>query len=223
MAQIGAFLQDRRRFLILHFLAYIALSIQGWCLFFWVVEFLVRQRGMSRASAGFDFGMMALVLGLSGSIIAGQIATRLSARPTADTTLRMVFYCVLILGPLAIIMPLASQTWQTLALLITITFLMAWPGGLGLSALQFIAPNELKGRIIALYMLVVNGVSLTLGPYLGGLISDQVFDGKSLGGSLSLMAAIDYPIAAVCLWFCLTPFRKALDQAQAWDSPSAQS
>ena len=220
LAQIGTFLNGRRRFLVLHFVAYIALSIQGWCLFFWIVEFLVRQRGMARAEAGFDYGVMALGLGLSGSIVAGQIASRFNAHATADTTLRMVLYSVLVLGPLAVLMPLVSQTWQTLSLLVPITFLMAWPGGLGLSALQFIAPNELKGRIIALYMLVVNGISLTLGPYLGGLISDRVFDGKSLGASLSLMASIDYPVAAICLWACLGPFRKAREKAQAWDRPT---
>ena len=215
--QLLAFLRSRGKFLSLHFIAYIALSIQGWGLFFWIVEFLVRQRGLTRAAAGLDFGTMAFALGLIGSIFAGQLATRLAGRAGADLTLRMVFWAVLVLGPLAILMPLVPQAWQTLALMVPILFLMAWPGGLGLSALQFVAPNELKGRIIALYMVVVNCVSLALGPYLGGLISDHVFAGKSLGNSLSLMAAINYPVAALCLWACLGPFRKALDQARAWD------
>lgn len=216
-AQILTFLKGRRRFLALHFTAYIALSIQGWCLFFWVIEFLVRQRGMDRASAGLDYGVMALVLGMSGSVISGQLAAKLLARRAGDTTLRLVFFSVLALMPLAVAMPLVPHAWQTLALLAPITFLMGWPGGLGTTALQLIVPNELRGRIIALYMLVVNCVSLTLGPYLGGLISDQVFDGKSLGGSLSLMACVDYPLAAICLFACLGPFRRALEQARAWD------
>jgi MFS family permease len=105
-----------------------------------------------------------------------------------------------------------------LALLAPITFLMGWPGGLGTTALQFIVPNELKGRIIALYLLVVNFVSLTLGPLLGGLISDRLFAGRSLGHSLSLMAAVDYPVAAICLALCLKPFRAAIHQAAAWEA-----
>ena len=78
------------------------------------------------------------------------------------------------------------------------------------------APQR-KGRIIALYMLIVNCISLTLGPFLGGLISDRVFAGKSLGGSLSLMASVDYPIAFICLILCLPYFRAAVDKAMAWD------
>jgi MFS family permease len=131
--------------------------------------------------------------------------------------MRLVFYSVLVLGPLAIVMPLVPRPWQIFALLTPITFLMGWPGGLGTTALQFIVPNELKGRIAALYMLVVNFISLTMGPLLGGLISDRVFAGKSLGGSLSLMAAVDYPLAALCLFFCLRPYRDALTKAQAWE------
>jgi hypothetical protein len=80
-------------------------------------------------------------------------------------------------------------------------------------------PNELKGRIVALYLLVVNFISLTMGPLLGGLISDRLFGGKSLGGSLCLMAAVDYPLAAICLFFCLKPFRRAMGQAAAWETP----
>lgn len=215
--QILTFLGERRRFLTLHFIAYIAMSIQGWGLFFWVIEFLVRERGLPRGEAGLKYGLMAFGLGLTGSIVAGRLASRLVARGAADSTMRLVLFAILALMPLAIAMPLVPRAWQTLLLLAPITFLMGWPGGLGMTALQFIVPNELKGRIIALYSLVVNALSLALGPLVGGLISDKVFAGKSLGGSLSLMAAVNYPLAAVALLLCLRPFRAALDKARAWE------
>ena len=220
LAQIGAFLGGRRRFLALHFTAYVAMSIQGWGLFFWIVEILVREHGMARAHAGLIYGSMAFALGLAGSIVSGALASRLQARGDAGGTMRLVLLCILALGPLAIIMPWAPQAWQVFALLVPITFLMGWPGGLGTTALQFIVPNELKGRIIALYLLVVNFISLTMGPLLGGLISDRLFDGHALGASLSLMAAVDYPVAAICLLLCLKPFGRAMDQAAAWETPS---
>ena len=209
------FLNGRRRFLALLFVAFIALSIQGWGLFFWIVEFLVRERGLPRAQAGLVFGLMAFAFGLAGSIGSGRLAGRLQARGRADATLRLVLYSVIALAPLAIIMPLAPRAWQVCALLAPITFLMGWPSGLGASALQLIVPNALKGRIIAVYLLVVNVTSLTLGPWLGGMISDTVFGGRSLGGSLALMAAVDYPLAIVCLMLALGPFRQALKAADS--------
>jgi MFS family permease len=217
LAQVAKFVSGRWKFLTLMFIAYICLSIQGWALFFWVVEFLVRERGVPRAQVGLIYGSMAMILGFAGAILSGALAARLLQRGNADTLMKLVIGVVIMLGPLAIIMPMAQKPWQIFALLVPITLLMGCPGGLGTTALQFIAPNELKGRIIALYMLVVNCISLTLGPFLGGLISDRVFGGKSLGGSLSLMAAVDYPIAVVCLVLCLRPFRAAADTARAWD------
>ena len=217
LPQVAAFVAGRGRFLTLLFTAYIALSIQGWCLFFWVVEFLVREHGVARAQAGLIYGSMAMILGFAGAVLSGALASRLLKRGATDTLMRLVLAAVIVLMPLAIIMPLVPKAWQIMALLVPITFLMGWPGGLGTTALQFIAPNELKGRIIALYMLVVNCISLSLGPFLGGLISDQIFDGKSLGGSLALMAAVDYPIAVVCLFLCLRPFRDAVEKAKAWE------
>jgi MFS family permease len=217
--QIVTFLAGRRLFLALMFTAYVCLSIQGWGLFFWIVEFLVREHGMARGQAGLTYGTMAFVLGLAGSIVSGRVASGLLKRGDGDSTMRLVLYSVLALGPLAILMPLVPDTWQIFALLTPITFLMGWPGGLGTTALQFIVPNELKGRIVALYLLVVNFISLTMGPLLGGLISDRLFGGKSLGGSLCLMAAVDYPLAAICLFFCLKPFRRAMGQAAAWETP----
>ena len=216
--QVMTFLGERRRFLALHFTAYIAMSVQGWGLFFWVIEFLVRERGLPRAEAGLKYGLMAFGLGLAGSIVSGRMASRLVARGSADATMRLVLFCILALMPLAIAMPLVPKAGQTLLLLLPITFLMGWPGALGMTALQFIVPNELKGRIIALYSLVVNAISLALGPLLGGVISDKVFGGQSLGGSLSLMAAINYPLAAIALLLCLRPFRAALEKARAWDA-----
>ena len=217
MTQVLEFVSGRWQFLTLMFIAYICLSIQGWGLFFWIVEFLVRERGVPRAEVGLIYGSMAMVLGFAGAILSGALAARLLRRGNTDRLMKLVITAVAILGPLAIIMPLAPKAWQIFLLLLPITFFMGCPGGLGTTALQFIAPNELKGRIIALYMLIVNCISLTLGPFLGGLISDRVFAGKSLGGSLSLMASVDYPIAFICLILCLPYFRAAVDKAMAWD------
>jgi MFS family permease len=216
LAQVVTFFGSMRAYLGLQFIAYIALSIQGWSLFFWVVEFLVRERGLQRAEAGFTYGMMAFALGLIGSLFSGWLGSAWQARGRADATMRLTTIGVLALTPLAIFMPWPKDGHMVLLMLAPITFLMGWPGGLGTTALQFVVPNELKGRIIALYLLVVNCIALTFGPWLGGLISDQVFHGKSLGSSLSLMASINYPIACVCLILCLKPFRAALERAKAW-------
>jgi MFS family permease len=102
-------------------------------------------------------------------------------------------------------------------------FLMGWPGGLLTAAMQLIVPNEFRGRMVALYFIFVNFISLSCGPLLGGFVSDRLFGGKALGETIALMAAIDYPIAAVLIWMCVPRFRRALAAAREWqDAPGGQ-
>lgn len=214
-------LRRRGAFLALMFIAYTALAMQGWGLFFWVVELLVRDHHVSRATAGFDFGILALVMGGAGSWIAGLLSGRMMRGGRPDATLRLVLVASLALIPLGIAAPLVPGYGLAMLLFAGATFFMGWPNGLGNSALASVVPNELRGRIIALYLVVVNFLSFTLGPLLGGLIGDHVFAGRSLGLTLATMAAVNYPIGAVCIWLSLGHFRRALDEAAAWRDDQA--
>lgn len=50
-----------------------------------------------------------------------------------------------------------------------------------------------------------------------------MFAGKSLGGTLSLVAAVDFPIAALMVGLSLGPLRRALAAAMSWDANAAAS
>jgi len=211
------FMRERRAFFALHFLGFLGLAMQGWTVFAWVVEFFVRNHGMSRADIGMAYGLIALGAGLPGSIIAGRIATALLRRGTPDATLRLVILATCVMGPLSVVMPFVDAPWGALALLVPITFFMSWPPGLGVAALQAVAPNELRGRVIACYLLFVNFLSFTLGPLLVGFFNDSIFQSEAaIGRTLATLAALNYPFAAVCLLLCLRQFRSALQSSLAW-------
>ena len=210
------FFAGRSRFLTFHFIGFTAMAMQGWAIFYWVVEFFLREHGATRAAVGFQFGLIALVIGTAGGVFAGQLAARMMRDGRPDATLRLVLVAVLALIPVGVATFLVPGYTPAMALVAVAIFFMGWPNGLGTAALQFIVPNELRGQVMALYFVVVNFLSYTLGPLLGGVISDQLFAGKSLGHTLALMAAVNYPIAAFCIWRCLAHFRTALAQADAW-------
>ena len=222
MRDILRFVADRRQFLGLHFLAYTAMAVQGWGLFYWIVEFFIREHGASRGEIGLIYGLIALFVGLLGGIVSGIASGRMMRAGRPDATLRLVLVAILALVPIGVAMPLVPGFRSALILLTLATFFMGWPNGLGMSALQFIVPNELRGRIIALYLVVVNFLAYSLGPLLGGLISDKVFGGDSLGHTLALMAAVNYPLAALCTWRALRHFRAALTAAEAWREPDVE-
>ena len=214
------FFAGRQRFLMWHFIGFTALAMQGWALFYWVVEFFLREHGADRARVGFTFGAIALVIGTAGGVMAGQMAARRMQAGRGDATLRLVLAATLLLVPVGTAAFLVPGYTAAMTLVAVAIFFMGWPNGLGTAALQLIVPNELRGQVMALYFVVVNFLSYTPGPLLGGLVSDRLFGGQWLGGTLALMAAINYPLGAFCIWRCLAHFRTALDAAQDWAEPA---
>jgi MFS family permease len=217
-AEVFAFMRQNGRLFALHFVGFLFLAMQGWTIFAWLIEFFVRVHGMSRAAIGFTYGAIALSAGLTGSVTAGQIATSLLRRGSTDGTMRLTVVAACIMAPLAVVMPLISEVRVAVGLLIPLTFFMAWPPGLGVAALQAVTPNELRGRVIAFYLLFVNFLSFTLGPFLVGFFNDSVFHSEAaIGRTLSTLAAASYPLAALTLIACLSPFRAAVARAREWE------
>jgi MFS family permease len=215
-AQTFDFFRQRSVFLVLLFSSLIALAIQAWAFFFWIVELLVREHHASRSVVGVSFGFSALVFGTLGSVSAGLASGRMMRAGKLDATLRLSLLSTIILIPVGIATPMVAGFGPTMVLVSLSLFLMGWPGGLLTAAMQLVVPNEFRGRMVALYFIFVNFISLSCGPLLGGFISDHLFGGKALGETIALMAAIDYPIAAVLIWKCMPRFRQALVAARAW-------
>lgn len=215
-----AFFTARRQVLGYMFGGYIALSIQSWGLFYWIAELFVRDHGFPRGDFGIWFGLIALTCGTSGSVAGGYLSTRLMRADELDAPMRIVFWSSLVLVPLGVLAPLSGSTTIAFAAFAAAIFMMAVPAGLVGVATQMVVPNEHRGKVVALYFIVVNFVSYALGPLLGGFISDFVFGGKSLGHTLALMAAVNYPIAALLIGLSLKPFRSALAVAAGWERDS---
>jgi MFS family permease len=223
-SEVWAFVKTRGMFFFLIFTAYLCLSIQGWSLFSWIVEYYVRNHEWSRADIGVRYGAIAMFVGITGSIWAGWMASRLIRRNVPDATVRIVFYGTILLCPLAVVMTLLPDPWIALGVLAPVTFLMAMPSGLIMTTIQLITPNELRGQMIAFYLIAVNFIAYTVAPSLPAVLGDYMFESElALGKSISLLAAVNYSIAAVCLGLCLKYFRRALEAAMAWSGKPASA
>ena len=94
---------------------------------------------------------------------------------------------------------------------------MAMPPGLSSAALQAISPNQLRGQMIALYLICVSFLSYLIAPLIIALMNDYIFGREdAIDLSLAWLAFANYTVAAVCLAFALKPLRVAVGQATAW-------
>lgn len=214
---VWSFVKSRGAFFALIFGGYLCLSTQGWSLMLWIYEFFIREHGWTRTEFGLTYGTISMVAGIMGSVFAGGFAGYWIGKGRKDGTLRLVFIGTCLLGPSAVVLTLLPNAWAAIALLVPVTFMMAMPPGLISSALQAIAPNELRGQMIAFYMIAVNFLSYAIAPSLPPALDLLIYGREdTLGVSISVLAAINYSIAAVCLGFGLRYFRRALKDAEAW-------
>ena len=206
-------------FFSLVFLGYLCLATQGWSLFSWLVEFYVRNHGWTRTKIGLCYGTIAMVVGIAGSVAGGVIASLYIKRGKTDATLRVVWLSTLILFPMAAFLTLTEDAYLALWMLIPVTFCMSMPPGLIIATLQTIAPNELRGQMVAFYLIAVNFLSYSFAPSLPALLSDFAFESElALGKSISTLAVINYSIAGVCLGLSLKYYRQAVDMTKAWQN-----
>ncbi|MEQ9451726.1 MAG: MFS transporter [Pseudomonadales bacterium] len=215
-AQVWEFVRTRRWFFFFLFTAYLCLATQGWSLFSWLVEYYVRNHEWSRTEIGLVYGSIAMVVGITGSVIGGLWAGALMARKP-DATLRVVLYGTVVLLLCAPFLTWVDDAWVAIGLLIPVTFCMAMPPGLIMATLQAVSPNELRGQMVAFYLIAVNFLSYTFAPSLPAYMSDRIFASPlALGQSISILAVVNYTIAVICLGFCLRHYRGALQSARAW-------
>jgi hypothetical protein len=114
-------------------------------------------------------------------------------------------------------MPTAGLAVAGLTLTI---FFLALPQGLPTAALQVITPNSLRAQITAVYFLVGNLVANGLGPTFYALVTDYVFaDPAMLRYSMALVIGIILPLAGLCCYLAIGPYRASVQRAKALRSP----
>jgi len=177
----------------------------------WYPTFLARTYGLSISQAALQYGSIYGVFGTLGTLGGALLTERLTRSGYTDAALRAV--CLISLGliPLGVIAPLAPTL--PLALGLTVPFVLLINGfyGVSITALQLVTPNQMRGVVSATFGLTANLIGLGLGPTSVGALTTFFFrDDASLRYSLSLVALVVTPLAAVILWKGLRRYRLAL-------------
>lgn len=162
--------------------------------------YLNRRFGWELHEIGSALGLLILAFGVPGHLFSGWCVDRLHARGYRDANLRYAEIALAIGGSLTLLALLAPSGMLCLALL-AVFFFATFPSmGLCSAGLQIITPPALRGRITALFMLVINLVGLGLGPTLVGFISKYVFaDPARIGEALLIVIGGAIPLTLLAL------------------------
>lgn len=157
----------------------------------WTPEFFIRRHGMAASDAGVMIGMTMVFAGGVGVLVGGWFADWLHARGRKDAVLLTGMTAAvggMIPGILFPLMPTADLAQMVL---VPLFFFGAFASGAAPSAIGAVTPNEMRGQVSALYLLVINLLGIGLGPTVPALFTDFLFgDEMKLGWSIALTAAV---------------------------------
>lgn len=178
----------------------------------WAPIFLVRDWGLSPGEIARTYGPISVVFGLVGTFFGGWLASRLARSGRGDASLRATLFAAVgatLFGIIVYQTDRGALGWSALA---AITFFAPMPFGVAFAMLADLTPPEIRGRITALYVFVLNAVGHTLGPLMVGLTNDTLFKSEAaLGWSLALLWAVCGGAAIVILSLAARGFRRAAD------------
>lgn len=199
LARIFAFLKARPRMAVALFLGSAFFSILGY-IDTWYPELFIRQWHWEPGKVGLVNGVTSLTAGPLGMLSAGWLCARMIAGGKPDACLRVTAGAAMAVTLPAVLMPVMPSPWLMGALLLPIKFFCGFTPVLIPTAIQMVAPVDLRAQLSALFLLTVGIVGVSLGPLLPALFNDYLFhSGAALGLSLALASAIVMPITVLLL------------------------
>ncbi|MGO1070988.1 spinster family MFS transporter [Lysobacter sp. CA199] len=185
----------------------------------WLPATFIRQWGWTPGQIGPAYGVIILTFGIGGMLVSGFLADRFISRGRIDAALKIALVGTLVLIGTSLLFAFAPGPRTALVAVALSTFFLGMPVALAPSILQAITPNQLRGQVTSIYLLLVNLIGLGLGPFLVAIGTDYVLgDEAKVGLSLGSVCALSAVLGAVCLLSAARPYRALLQrqwQAQA--------
>ena len=187
----------------------------------WGPAFFARRFDVPPATSGTVLGVVIATVGVIGSLSAGWLGDRWTTRGVPAARLRVMLLGWGLALPSSALWTLAPAFWMSVGLVgVSIMGLVV-----GLASapamVQDIAPNRMRGQVIAGYLLVAGLFGIAVAPMLVGLLTDHLFrDEAAVGASLALIGG---PVALVGLVICLLSLRAYAQTCAAFTAAAGEA
>ena len=181
----------------------------------WLPATFIRQWGWTPGEIGPAYGLIILTFGIGGMLTSGFLADYLTSRGKLVGSVAVSLCATAVLIASGLMLAYAQTPTIALAAVSITTFFLGMPVALAPPILQSITPNQLRGQVTSIYLLIVNLIGLGCGPFLVAFFTDFVFhDEKKVGMSLGLVCAMGATIGVICLASALGPYRRLVAEMQ---------
>lgn len=175
----------------------------------WLPATFIRQWGWTPGEIGPAYGVIILTFGIGGMLVSGFLADHLTARGKLVGSILISLVATSVLIVTGVALAFAPSAEVALVAVAVTTFFLGMPVALAPPILQAITPNQLRGQVTSIYLLLINLIGLGMGPFLVAFFTDFIFyDEQKVGLSLGLVSALAALLSAVCLARAIGPYRQ---------------
>ena len=207
LAQVWSFIADKPLMAISLFVGAALFSAQAYA-DSWYPTLFMRLWGWKVQSAGQISGLSSVIAGPAGMLFAGWLSSRWIAQGKVDACLRLTAWAALGITLPATFLPIAPNATVMAMLLFPFKFFIGFTPVLIPSALQMVAPNQIRAQLGAVFLFCTGLIGVTGGPILPAFLSEYVFHGPNgLPHALSATATIIGPLTFLVTWLGLAQYR----------------
>jgi MFS family permease len=176
----------------------------------WITAFYMRSFGRSVPQAGLITALLLIGGGLVGCLLGGWVGDRVKSADRRGGRLLVPLWSGLLSIPALLGWLLADRIEYSVAFGCIFSALGVAGLTMGPLALNELVPNELRGRMAAVYMLIVGLLGIGFGPTAVALVTDYVFrDVHALRYSLLLVTLPASLVASLLIWLMLPSYSRA--------------
>ncbi len=181
----------------------------------WLPAMFQRTWGWSPEKYALYNGLSLLLLGPICVNVAGWASDRLYANGRRDAPLLMVIGGLILLVPTGGIAPLMPNAWAAFAVYQLNTIGIATLSATAPTALLNITPGQIRGQVVALYLIVISISGLMLGPTSIGLLNDYVFGEQGIRYAAAVVPVFFGVPILITIAGTRRRYRREFDRVQA--------
>lgn len=189
------FIASRRALWTAFVLVYAPAAMLNYGVTLWTPSYMVREFGWDISRVGLALGLICALAGASGQLFFGWLIDRLYSTGHRDIHLRFYTYATLIGVPVGIAAYFSNDPAMLLAGLVVVYSVLMSFAGYAAASVQLTTPSEYRGRMGAVFMLVMNIPGLALGPPLIAVLTTHgPFANGRLGNGIAMAFMLLGPI-----------------------------
>ncbi len=214
-SEILGFYADNRWTIIFHHLGFTMFILMGGAFVFWTPSFFERVHDVAAERAAIVYGLTFILAGGFGTVSSAKLAQRLMNEGRRDAMLVVAIAGAIGFVAAVLLLPTAQSALMAFLLYIPALFFLNVPFGLSFGMLPLIAPSGIRGRVVAIFVLIYSA-GAAVGPPILGMLSDRVFmDQGGIVFSLTTVTSVFGILGILILWQCKKHYAESIKRSES--------